>query len=229
MPDNQLFLPALNYSGYDGLLQVLTSNLHMTKSKPQRRMGKESAENRTLLIETAERLLSEEGYAAITARNVAKAAGLKMPLVYYYFETMDELILEVIRKSSARRSKLFIQAMNAKDPLKSLWELHRDHTKGISTTELIALANHREAIRTEAVAAARHFRTLQIEAVEQQLKSRGIDTDTYPAAGIVTIVTALTRAKAQDTVLDVIEGYAEAVQLIENIIASLTPPTSQAD
>ena len=200
----------------------------MSNNKPQRRLGKESAHNRSVLIDAAERVLCEEGYAAITARNVAAAAGLKTPLVYYYFETMDELILEVIRKSSAKRLKLFVQALNAKDPIKALWELHRDHTRGISTTELTALANHRETIRGEAVAAARHFRTLQIEAVEQLLKSRGVDTSIYPAAGIVTMITALTRARAQDSVLDVNEGYEEALQLVENAIAGLPPPRPTA-
>ncbi|WP_167854687.1 TetR/AcrR family transcriptional regulator [Mangrovimicrobium sediminis] len=195
----------------------------MSKSKPQRRIGKESAENRTALIDATERLLRDEGYIAITARNVAEAAGLKTPLVYYYFETMDDLILEVIRKSSARRLKLFVEALGAEDPLKALWELHRDHTAGISATELIALANHRESIRAEAVASARNFRTLQIEAVEQQLKSRGLDAETYPAAGIVTIVAALARAMAQDAVLDVNEGYDEAMRLVESAIASLPP------
>ncbi|MYM61920.1 TetR/AcrR family transcriptional regulator [Pseudomaricurvus sp. HS19] len=195
----------------------------MTKAKPQRRLGKESAENRLALIDATERLLQKEGYSAVTARNVAKEAGLKMPLVYYYFETMDELILEVVRKSSAKRLKLFIQALNAKDPLKALWEMHRDHTGGISTTELLALANHREAIRSEAVAAARHFRTLQIEAVEQHLKNRGVDTNIYPAAGIVTIITALTRAKAQDEALGVDEGYPEALQMVEAALAGLPP------
>lgn len=194
---------------------------NMQKTKPQRRLGKESAENRIALIDAAERLLRREGYTAITARTVATEADLKMSLVYYYFETMDDLIMEVIRKSSAKRIKLFVQAMATKDPLKALWELHRDHTDGPSSTELLALANRREAIRNEAVSSARHFRTLEIEAVNQLLTSRGIDTNSYPAAGIVTIITAFTRAKAQDEALGIDEGYREAMQIVETAIANI--------
>lgn len=194
----------------------------MEKIRPQRRLGKESAENRIALIDAAGRLLRREGYAAITARNVANEAGLKMSLVYYYFETMDDLFLELVRKSSARRIQLFVQAMASKDPLKALWELHRDHTDGISSTELLALANRRETIRNEAVSSARHFRTLEIAAVDQLLKSRGVDIDTYPAAGIVTLITAFTRAKAQDEALGVDEGYREALQIVETALAQLT-------
>lgn len=204
--------------------QQRPENSIMPKAKPQRRLGKESAKNRLALIEAAECLLRREGYTAITARKVADEARLKMPLVYYYFETLDDLILEVVRKSSAKRIQSFVQAMASKDPLKALWELHRDHTDGISSTELIALANRREAIRDEAVAAARHFRTLEIAAVDQLLKSRGIDTINYPAAGIVTLVTAFTRAKAQDEALGIDDGYREALQIIEAAIARLRPP-----
>ncbi len=197
--------------------------------KAQRRLGTESAKNRTLLIETAERLLCEEGYAAITAKKVASGAGLKEPLVYYYFETMDDLILAVVRKSSAKRIKRFVRAVASPEPIKAIWAFNRDHTGSISTTELIALANHRETIRAEAVAAAQQFRTLQIEAVDLLLESRGVDREAYPAAGIVTIVTALTRAMAQDSALGVTEGYAEAVRLIERGIEILSREKAPAD
>ena len=40
----------------------------------------------------------EEGYAAVTSRRVADAAGLKPQLVHYYFRTMEDLFLEVFRR-----------------------------------------------------------------------------------------------------------------------------------
>ncbi|MCK9563595.1 MAG: TetR/AcrR family transcriptional regulator [Bacteroidales bacterium] len=199
--------------------------------KSQRRLGNESARNRAILIEAAEQLLCEEGYGAITARKVANKAGLKMPLVYYYFETMDDLIKEVIRKNAARRLKRFVRALASASPLQALWKLNRDHSSAISATELIALANHREAIRTEAVAAAKQFRTLQIEAVDRLFAEKGVDRDVCPPAAIVAMVTALTRAMAQDTALGVTEGYAEAIDLIERGLALLAgnPAPSKTD
>lgn len=181
----------------------------------QRRLGAKTAKNRVRLIEATERVLCEEGYAAVSARRVAEEAGVKLPLVYYYFKTMDDLILEVVRKNSARRRKQFVQALTSPDPLRAIWEVNRDHSSAISATELIALANHRESIRTEVVAAAREFRSLQIEAVDRLLADRGIDRETWPPAGIVAIVAALTRAMAQDRALGVDEGYDEAVELVE--------------
>lgn len=195
----------------------------------QRRLGTETAKNRTLLIDAAEHLLCEEGYVAISARKVADKAGLKLPLVYYYFKTMDDLILEVARKNTAKRLKRFVRALASPEPLRAIWELARDNTSAIATTELIALANHRESIRTEVVVIAREFRELQIEAVDRLLAAKGVDREAYPAAGIVTIVTALTRAMAQDSALGAADGYADAVALIERGVEFLSPALSGND
>jgi AcrR family transcriptional regulator len=181
----------------------------------QRRLGVESATNRGLLVDATEQLLLEEGYAAVTARRVAAKAGLKVQLVYYYFLTMDDLILAVVHKNTERRRQRFEAALASPEPLRSLWELSTDPDSAIRTTELIALANHRESFRTEIVVAAREFRTLQIEAVSRLLAAKGVDQDKYPAAGIVTIVAALARAMVQDTALGVPDGYSDAVMLLE--------------
>lgn len=181
----------------------------------RRRLGAENAKNRALLIEAGERLLCEEGYAAVTARGVASKAGLKVPLVYYYFQTMDDLILAVVHKNAAKRLERLEQLLAAPDPLRALWEFSIDPSGAITASELVAMAHHRESIRTEIVAAAREYRALQIEAVGRLLAAKGMDEKTYPAAGIVTIVTALARAMVQDCSLGASDGYADAVALVE--------------
>ena len=183
--------------------------------KAKRRLGSETAKNRELLVEAAARLMVEEGYAAISARKVAEKAGLKVQLVYYYFKDMDDLILAVVKRNSSKRIKKFIRALAGPDPLRAVWIMNRDSTSAISTTELLALANHRESIRTEIVKTAREFRHLQIEAVERLLVERGVDTNEIPAAAIVTIISALSRAMAQDTALGVDEGYDQAEAMVE--------------
>jgi len=181
----------------------------------KRRMGAETAKNRGLLIEAAAKLMVDEGYAAVSARKVAEKAGLKVQLVYYYFKDMDDLILAVVKRNSSKRLKKFVRLLAGPDPLRAVWIMNRDGTSAISTTELLALANHREAIRTEVVKTAKEFRQLQIEAVEQLLVERGVDTSEVPAAAVVTIVSALSRAMAQDCALGVDEGYEQAVAVVE--------------
>lgn len=188
-------------------------------ARPQRKLGAETAKNRAVLIGAAERLLCEDGYDAVTARKVANKAGLKVPLVYYYFQTMDDLILEVIQKNIQTRTKHFVRALSSGNPIKAIWELSRDNRSAISTTDLIALANHREAVSPTIVAAAKYFRALQIEAVDRYLEAEGVDRERYPAGAIVTMVVALARAISQDCSLGVSEGYDEAVKLLEQRIS----------
>ena len=52
---------------------------------------------RLRLIEATVQIMHDEGYAAATSRRVAAKAGVKQALVYYYFPTMDDLFLEVLK------------------------------------------------------------------------------------------------------------------------------------
>ena len=67
----------------------------VTPGSSPRRIGAEDSKRRAQLLEAAELLLLEEGYAAVTSRRVAAKAGLKPQLVHYYFRTMDDLFVAV--------------------------------------------------------------------------------------------------------------------------------------
>ena len=75
-----------------------------------RRIGAPDAKNRGLLLDAAEQLMIEEGYAAVTSRRLANKAGLKPQLVHYYFRTMEELFLEVFRRRGEEALEVHAQA-----------------------------------------------------------------------------------------------------------------------
>ena len=186
-----------------------------------RRLGSKTAINREKLIQAAEQLICNEGYASVTARKVAAEAGLKVQLVYYYFEAMDDLILEVIRQHSNDRMKLFVKALTSTKPLRALWDMNRNKSSALFTTEVLAMANHKENIRKELAAIGDGFRILQAEAVGQLLEERGVDTTLYPPTAIVATISALSRAMAQDEALGANSGYAEAAAIIDQLIDKL--------
>ena len=68
---------------------------------PSRRMGSPGSPQWSRMLDAAETILCEEGYAALTSRRVAEHVGAKQRLVYYYFRTMDELAVETFRRSTA--------------------------------------------------------------------------------------------------------------------------------
>ena len=55
------------------------------------------AEGRTLILDTAARLLREDGYAATSLRDIAAECGMKAGSLYYHFASKDEIIGEVLR------------------------------------------------------------------------------------------------------------------------------------
>src|SRR5258707_5844689 len=86
-----------------------------------RRIGAPDAKNRVVLLDAAEQLLLEEGYAAVTSRRVADAAGLKPQLVHYYFRTMEDLFLEEFRRRAEEGLGVLATALESPHPLWALW------------------------------------------------------------------------------------------------------------
>ncbi|WP_114783115.1 TetR/AcrR family transcriptional regulator [Botryobacter ruber] len=56
--------------------------------------------SRTLITETALRLFADNGFERTTIRNIAEAAGISLGLMYNYFNSKDELLLEIFRQGS---------------------------------------------------------------------------------------------------------------------------------
>lgn len=197
-----------------------------------RRMGVEGSKMRTLFIDAAEQILREEGYLGISARQVAAKAGLKTQLLYYYFLTMDELILAVVRRISERRLQKFEEALATSDPLRALWNLNSDPSSAAMSAALTAIASHRDTIRAEIVRSAQEFRSLQVKAVSRLLGHRS-DED-YPAAGIVMIAVGLARTIVAESALGLTDGHQEALMIVERVLKEFSraggaPPASAPD
>src|SRR3546814_18646696 len=89
-----------------------------------RRMGVESSPRRAMFIDAAEEILRSVDYVGISARQVAAQAGLKTQLLYYYFLTMDDLILAVVRRINDRRLQRLDEALAPPEPLRAMCKLN---------------------------------------------------------------------------------------------------------
>jgi TetR/AcrR family transcriptional regulator len=185
-----------------------------------RRLGAEGSQVRARFVDAVEAILREEGYQAVSARQVAGKAGLKTQLLYYYFRTMDDLLLAVVQRVNERRLERFEEALASPEPLRALWELNSDPSAATLAAEITSIANHREAIRAEVVEFATRFRRLQSEAVERLIPP----TQDYESAGIVMIASALARTIVTESVLDLTEGHADALAIIERMLARFEKP-----
>ena len=129
-----------------------------------RRIGGPDAKNRGVLLDAAEQLMLEDGYAAVTSRRVAERAGLKPQLVHYYFRTMDEMFIEVFRRRAKQGLDAQAHALASAQPLWALWDFGTDPASTQLTMEFMGLANHRKALRAEIAFYAERFREQQVQA-----------------------------------------------------------------
>jgi len=166
-----------------------------------RRIGKESSKTRALLLDATERLMVEEGYAAVSSRRVAAAASAKPALVHYYFPTMDDLFVALFRRGAERNMERLTRAAASDRPLRALWDLSREQRGALLLTEFAALSRHRTAVRAELAAYGRRYRRLQLRTVRHVLDTQGIDESIVTAEAVAMRLAAPSRSVPPLTVV----------------------------
>ena len=195
----------------------------MTTAPSPRRIGSEDSKTRAQLLDAAEQLLLDEGYAAVTSRRVAAEAGLKPQLVHYYFRTMDDLFLEVFRRRAEENLVRIERAVAADGSLHALWQLNAELRGASFNIEFVALANHRKAIRAEIARYAERFRAAQLEALTTALQARGVSEEQMPPIAALLLMTGLTQVLTLEEALGVTAGHDTTIAFIEDAIARLEP------
>jgi len=196
-----------------------------SSSAPTRRIGGPDSQSRAMLLDAAEQLMVEEGYAAVTSRRVAGKAGLKPQLVHYYFRTMDDLFVELFRRRADVNLERFERAVEADGSLRNLWRLNADPRGSAVTIEFVALANHRKAIRAEIARYAERFRAAQLAAITAALEANGA-ADQMPPVVALLLMTGLTQMMALERALGVTTGHDAAMTYIDDALTRLEPGRS---
>lgn len=162
---------------------------------------------RTLILDAAERLMRRDGYAAVNTRSVAAEAGLKAPLVHYHFETTDNLLLAFYRRSAEQTHARLTAAIASPDPLRAIWDMNSDPERTTLAAEFMALANHRESIRTEMARNVTRFRAMQTEALRAVLPD-GPPGDAAMSPDVVAVIlAAIGRAFVMEGAIGVTAGH----------------------
>lgn len=166
----------------------------------------------------------EEGYAAATSRRVAARAGVKPALVHYYFPSMDDLYVAVLRSGADINLERQRQALTDNDALHSVWQLNSAHESQL-WMEFMALANHRKTIRAEIAAYAERYRDLEEAALTMALRAHGVDVQKYPPVVMSMIVTSLARILVLEKGLGITRGHSRALAFIESYLDRFEMPT----
>jgi AcrR family transcriptional regulator len=154
---------------------------------------------------------------------VAEEAGLKQQIVYYYFRTMDDLIVATFRRRTERALERLREALEADRPLHALWKLNSDaHTARLSA-EFMVLANHNHAIRAEVASYLRQSRAMQAELLDRLLKAANIGPKTCSPAAASILIPCIAQYLDREETMGVTDGHAELRALIESWLGVLEP------
>ncbi|HEY1738303.1 MAG TPA: helix-turn-helix domain-containing protein, partial [Acidimicrobiia bacterium] len=169
-------------------------------------------------------IMLSEGYAAVSTRRVAARAGTDKALVHYYYGTMDDLFIALFRRNAERGPERLSEALASPQPLWALWDVLQDQSSTALMTELIALANHRKAVKKVMVENSRKFRRTQLDHLAGVLAGYGIDAEEWPAAAVVVAMSAISRYLRTDEAFGIAIGHDETIAIVERHIRAVEGP-----
>lgn len=197
----------------------LTSSSTKTHGVPaNRRPRAATPEKRRRLLDAAEAIMLQDGYAAVTSRRLEAETGLK---VHYHFGTLDDLFIAVVRRRGEGNIARLTDAFASPEPLRAWWRLAADRRGSRLLVEITAAANHRPALRAEVAEIARESRRIEMNALDGLVAEYGIDRDDFPPSLLGVTVQGLAFAMSYDQVAGFETAQDEAVEAMNRFIDRL--------
>ncbi|MET0269990.1 MAG: TetR/AcrR family transcriptional regulator [Sphingomonas sp.] len=172
-------------------------------------------QSRTAILAATEGIMREEGYAAVSSRRIAAAAGLKSQLVHYHFKTMDDLYFALLRQVEEAFFQRLAEAMASRTPLRALWAVCRDpHGPGLNK-EFMAMATHHPVLRDEIARSAERTRTILAAQIARALPENDIALEAWPPLALAVLMDGAARLILADGALGASLGHKEAIAFVE--------------
>jgi AcrR family transcriptional regulator len=162
----------------------------MTKSATAAKTPARSAAEEALL-DAAERLLVEVGYARITTRRLAETAGVNHGLVHYYFGSNESLLVRALERFTERLIERQRELYATEEPFVEKWRtamrylVSEDATYEKIWLELQALAWNDPGLRDRLAHVNAEWRAVLTEAFSEPHRELGIP---MPLDALVSLV-----------------------------------------
>jgi TetR/AcrR family transcriptional regulator len=205
----------------------------MARAWEQRPVSEARQQTTVALMDAAEQLLYEVGYAGVTTRAVAEAAGVNHGLVHYYFGSMDELLTQTLER--------FVdQLADALDALYSdpsltfaeKWRLGSQFWVEEPTSrfpkillELLAMGWNMPALKLRLTEVHARFRAIFERHFGQAMHDYGLDEEVIPLKVLVAAVTSYQLGLIVEGLSGVEEGHRELLDWIQAWIDDLEAKT----
>lgn len=201
----------------------------MARAREKQPISEQRQQVTARLMDAAERLLYDVGYAGVTTRAVAEEAGIKHGLVHYYFGSMDELLTQTLE----RFVNQLAEALEAlyEDPGLSFadkWRLGSQFWVDEPASrfpkvllELLAMGWNMRSLQPRLTQVHARFRAIFERHFGQALRDYGLDETEFPLKVIVAAVTSFQLGLIVEGLSDVHEGHQELLDWIQRWIDGL--------
>jgi AcrR family transcriptional regulator len=183
--------------------------------------AREAAES--ALLDAAERLLLNQGHAAITTRKLATEAGLNHGLVHYYFGSVENVLVRVLERFTGRLiARQRAMYGDPEVPFIEKWRtamryLDEDRSYQKVWWELQALAWNREELRESVARVNEEWRAVLTKAFAEPRERYGIE---MPLDALVSLVITFNEGLILEKLAGIESGHAELLQWIDGWLAS---------
>jgi AcrR family transcriptional regulator len=152
---------------------------------------------------------------------VAERAGANSGLVYYYFDSMEGLLVELFRRNAERGLERQAQVLQSPQPLWALWDDLTSSLNDARTIEYFAMARHHERVRDEVIAFSRRYRKLQIDVLSDVLRTYDLDLESWPSSTLILAVASVSLLLLVEKSYGFDDGHDELVAAVERQIRAL--------
>jgi AcrR family transcriptional regulator len=180
------------------------------------------------ILDAAERLLIEVGHAGITTRRLASEAGLNQGLVHYYFGSLDEVLLQALKRFTTRLIERQRSMYQADVPFIEKWRrameyLEQDLAAGYPKIwlELQALGWNRPEIRERIARVGAEWREVLADAFEKAADEYGLEPREFPSDALVSLVMTFNQGIELERLSGLSKGHAELLAWIDRWLQSL--------
>jgi AcrR family transcriptional regulator len=176
------------------------------------------------LLDAAERLLRDEGYAAITTRRLAAEAGVNHGLVHYYFGSVENLLLRVLERFTERlTARQRAMYADPEVPFLEKWRQAMRYLVGEDVgyekiwLELWALAWNRPDLRDRVAKVNEEWWSVLMEAFEEPRRRYGIE---MPLEALVALVMTFNEGIFLERATGITRGHRELLDWIDGWLVS---------
>jgi AcrR family transcriptional regulator len=177
---------------------------------------REAAEDN--LLDAAERLLVDVGYAGITTRRLAAEAGVNHGLVHYYFGSVENLLVRVLERFTERLTRRQREMYAAGIPFLEKWRTAMRYLVAEDVRyekiwlELQALAWNRPELRERVAHVDAEWRAVLSEAFAAPRERYGIE---LPLDALVSLVVTFNEGIILERLSGITDGHTELLDWID--------------